>query len=80
MSFPQRHVDLDSDGLLGRQRWQEQPLLSDTDGSDTDDARTALVYSGRMADNRGVGNGLANGNGAPGTGNGMVGMFGRLDG
>jgi len=24
VSFPQRHIDLDSDGLLGRQRWQEQ--------------------------------------------------------
>ncbi|KAF0300182.1 Palmitoyltransferase ZDHHC15 [Amphibalanus amphitrite] len=57
VSFPQRHVDLDSDGLLGRQRWQER-LLSD-DASDSDDSHAALV-SGLAGDG-----GVRVGNGVP---------------
>ena len=68
VSFPQRHVDLDSDGLLGRQRWQEQ-LLSD-DASDSDDAGTSLVFSGHAAD---IGAArVTAGNGVPGTADGRT--------
>ncbi|XP_037087244.1 palmitoyltransferase ZDHHC20-B-like [Pollicipes pollicipes] len=41
VSFPQRHVDLDSDGLLGRQRWEEHLLEEDDDH----DSRMGLVFT-----------------------------------